>query len=351
MEHTGRMDPVLPELGRLAYGRPRWNRAGADLRPFLCEAPTTVGKPLLLLVLGATFLRVETAGVGATRSWGEYGHRIAAEAAAARLPGEMPEFFRAHRSELVYLSAEPDRWREGHLPQMNEGFRYGHYINLERVPFGERRSWDRWSFSEALHSAGIGSPQRVGFLPFRILELYQRLESGFSRWRSESDRERRGWIERRIISDAGILGHYVTDASNPHHTTIHFNGWDEASEPNPGGFTTDRDFHARFEARFVSSHLHLRDIVRVLPAEPVEISDVHEAVWDLIDDSNSQVRRLYELERDVGFDPESPPSTDALQFAVDRLSLGAQLLSQLWWTAWERSGRSTPGPGPSSASR
>ena len=311
-----------------------------------------MGKPLLLLVLAATFLRAEEAAYGGTRLWGEYGHRIAAEAAAARLHGEMPAFFRAHRSELVYLSAEPDRWREGHLSQMNEGFRYDHYINLERVPTGQtRRAWDRWSFGEALHSAGIASPQRVGFLPFRILELYQRLESGFSRWRDESDRQRRAWIERRVINDAGILGHYVTDASNPHHTTIHFNGWDEASEPNPGGFTTDRDFHARFEARFVSSHVYLRDVVRVLPDEPVEISDVYGAVWNLIDDSNSQVRRLYELERDVGFAPESPPSPDALQFAVDRLSLGARLLSQLWWTAWKRSGRPRPGPDPTSARR
>ncbi len=341
-------DPVTgwipPALRRLVFGSSP-GQARVGLITLFSANPGPLRSPLPLLAVGAAFLRADTAGPSEARPWGEYGHRIAAEAAAARLPPAMPEFFRVQREQLVYLSPEPDRWREGHLPQMREGFRYDHYIDLERVPPEVRRARDRWSFSQALHSAGIDSPhQQVGFLPFRILELYQRLESGFGRWRSESDPERRTWIERRIINDAGILGHYATDASNPHHATIHFNGWDEASEPNSGGFTTDRDFHARFEARFISSHLQPEDVVRALPDEPEEISDVYRAVWDLIDDSNSQVHRLYELERDVGFDPQSPPHDDALRFAVDRLSVGAQLLGQLWWTAWIRSGRSRPGP-------
>ena len=78
-----------------------------------------------------------------------------------------------------------------------------------------------------LYEAGIERPERdAGFLPFRIVELYQRIVSGWLRWRAEEDPLRRSWIEQRIVNDAGILGHYVTDASQPHHTTIHFNGWD-----------------------------------------------------------------------------------------------------------------------------
>ncbi len=316
-------------------GTPRPHRT----RPSNPEVPETLRSALSLLALGAVLLPGESAAPNRARPWGEYGHRIAAEAAAARLPREMPAFFRDEREQLVYLSSEPDRWREEHFPQMREGFRYDHYINLERMPLEARSARDRWSFLQALNAAGIASPHlEVGFLPFRILELYQRLESGFARWRTEADGDRRAWIERRIMNDAGILGHYVTDASNPHHATIHFNGWDEAGALNPGGFTTDRGFHARFESRFIASHVRPEAVARELPGAPAEIPDVHRAVWALIDDSSSQVRRLYELEVDVGFEPDSPPDPAALRFSVERLAAGARLLADLWWSAWTRSG-------------
>jgi hypothetical protein len=280
---------------------------------------------------------VDMSAVRAAR-WGNEGHRIVAEVASARLPVQMPAFFRGAADQLAYLNPEPDRWRDGRRREMNEAYRYDHYIDLENVPTAAQSARDRWEFLEALYAAGIEKPHdAAGFLPFHILELCQRVTNGFARWRRTEDPEIRSWIEARILNDAGILGHFVADAANPHHTTIHFNGWNESRAPNPGGFTTSDDFHARFESNFVSAHVSASAVDARATDSAVTVENARAATWDLIRDSHSQVVRLYELDRDVGFDPSRPADPTALDFTLDRLARGANLLGDLWWSAWIQS--------------
>lgn len=266
--------------------------------------------------------------------WGAHGHRIAAEAATRGLPDSMPAFFRERSGQLVWLDAEPDRWRGPGATAARRAFAYDHYIDLERVPAGALDAPDRWRFLETLHRGGIDDPApEVGLLPFRILELHQRLVSEWRRWRETPDPRERRWIEDRIVDDAGILGHYVTDASQPQHTTIHFNGWAEGVR-NPEGYATDRSFHARFETAFVDARVGLDDLVAVLGRRrPRRIDDVRAAILAHIREAHARVEELYRLERDIGFDADrDDPRT--VGFAVERLASGAEMLQDLWWTAW-----------------
>jgi len=164
--------------------------------------------------------------------WGSVGHEMAARTATAALPSAMPAFFRGAADQLVYLDSEPDRWRNFELREMDQAWSYDHYVDLENVPDGALDTPDRFEFLKALYDAGLEKPERDGgFLPYRIIEVYQRVVTEWRMWRSEDDTQKKQWIEARILNDAGILGHYVTDASQPHHTTIHFNGW-SAGAPN-----------------------------------------------------------------------------------------------------------------------
>jgi hypothetical protein len=283
-----------------------------------------------------------TASADATASWpplpwGVDGHVMAARAALAGLPGTMPAFFRGAGPQLEYLSPEPDRWRTSEFREMDEAWKYDHYIDLENVPSGALDAPDRFEFIKALLEAGIQRPQQdVGFLPFRILEVYQRLVTGFARWRVTPDGPERGWIQERIIFDAGILSHYVVDAAQPHHTTIHFNGWAQEA-PNPRGFTADRGFHSRFESAFVRAHIAPGEVGSRVTRAPRELGDVRAAVWEYIRGSNASVERLYELEKEHGFRPDAPAHPEARAFAVQRLVEGAEMLRAVWWTAWQES--------------
>ena len=265
--------------------------------------------------------------------WGASGHQMIAAAATAGLPSDMPAFFRDAAPQLRWLNPEPDRWRDRDRREMDEAFKYDHYIDLENLPADALRAPDRYEFIEALYRAGLEEPeQAAGFLPFHILELYQRTENGFRRWRAATSDEERRWIQERIINDAGTLGHYIADASNPHHTTIHFNGWAKDA-PNPAGFTTDDDFHWRFESRFVDAHITPAELFPRVPAGARVLPDVRAAVLDYILATHQHVVPLYQLEKETGFDPDHADPR-AEEFALQRLAAGAAMLRDVWFTAW-----------------
>jgi hypothetical protein len=271
---------------------------------------------------------------GSPVPWGAYGHGIASKAALRHLPGEMPAFFRSAEAQLVYLGPEPDRWRSRELKEMDDAWEFDHYIDLENVPEGALDAPDRYEFIAALYAAGILRPQQfVGFLPWRILEVYQRIKTELAIWRTMEGDPDRPFVEARILNDAGILGHYVADAAQPHHTTIHFNGWAE-SVPNPDGFTMARDFHSRFESAFVEAHVTFQDVDARMAGGPIALGDPREAIWAYVNASNETVKRQYQLERDHGFDPEAEAHPMTREFVIDRLTAGAEMLRALWWAAW-----------------
>lgn len=285
----------------------------------------------------AAGLVLAAGSTSAAAFWGADGHEMVAAVAAAGLPGDVPAFFRDAAPQLAWLNPEPDRWRGAESRAMDEAFKYDHYIDLENVPAGALEAPDRFEFIEALYAAGVEEPeQAVGFLPFHILELYQRVENGFRRWRVAGSDDERRWIQERIINDAGILGHFVADAAQPHHTTIHFNGWNRDT-PNPRGFTTSDDFHWRFESLFVRSHITLDELAPRVPAGARTLADPRAAIWDYIQQTHQQVVPLYELEKEVGFSPDhAHPRTEG--FTLDRLAAGAAMLRDVWYSAWVNSG-------------
>lgn len=296
--------------------------------------------PLLLL---ATLAATPAPESPAPLPWGAEGHAMAARTAVAGLPAEMPAFFRDADDRLAWLNPEPDRWRSRTLEEMNEAWAYDHYLDLENVPDGALDAVDRFEFLRALYDAGLEVPERdAGFLPFRILELYQRLVTEWRLWRVAEGPERR-WIEDRILNDAGILGHYVTDGSQPHHTTIHFNGWNEEA-PNPRGFTKARDFHGRFESDFVRAHLTQAEVDRRAGADVRSVAGgARAAVWAYLRETHAEVEPLYELEQAHGFDPDAPPHPELEAFTARRLAAGADMLRTLWWSAWLESAEAEAG--------
>ena len=253
----------------------------------------------------------------------------------------MPKFFRKATRQLAYLNPEPDRWRGAGMKEVDEAFRYDHYLDLEIVPPDALDAEDRYDYLEELQKAGLADPARdAGLLPFRVVELYQRLTIEFRLWRNARNGRERAWIEERILNDAGILGHYVTDAANPHHATIHFNGWAKGA-PNPRGYTTDNTFHRRFESDFVGARVTLADLLPRVNAAPRRLENPRAEVIRYIRDSNALVERLYQLDQQQRFDAQNTSAAHK-EFAVERLAAGVEMLRALWWTAWLESGTPVP---------
>ncbi|AMW03870.1 hypothetical protein GEMMAAP_01455 [Gemmatimonas phototrophica] len=275
-------------------------------------------------------------------AWGDYGHRLVGLVAATTLPADMPSFFTAAAPQLAYLNPEPDRWKDRAERQLEPALEGGtspdHFIDSDMVTplqlAGALAARDRWAFADSIRAAGV-SPQVMGFLPFTMLEYTSRLRGDFRLWRIAPDSTVRAWIEQRIIEDAGILGHFVADGSNPHHTTKHYNGW--AGE-NPKGYTTDNRFHGRFESQYVQAHVREPDVRAALTAAPQVFPRTRDAVLAYLDRTHQLVDSLYALEQAATFRPETTTAAQKA-FATARLAAGAAMLRDLWYTAWITSAR------------
>jgi hypothetical protein len=281
------------------------------------------------------------AGAPAAARWGLYGHEIAGRAAATDLPPDMPDFFRTATERLTYLNPEPDRWRGDGFRELNEAKRYDHYVDFEVIPDSVLALGDRYLYLTGLQATGLAHPAReAGLLQFRIVELYQSLVVQWRLWRAASDPDRREWIEQRILNDAGILGHYVTDGANPHHTSVHHDGW-RTDYPNPRGFTTERGFHRRFESEFVESNIRGEELLPHIEAAPRRLTAVRQEVIDHLLRSHSRLERLYELDQIEAFG-RTTTGQQHRDFAVERLAAGANMLRDLWWSAWLESAPQEP---------
>src|SRR5260221_6103914 len=133
-------------------------------------------------------------------AWDYEGHRLVNQLALASLPADFPAFVRtpAARERIAFLAGEPDRWRN--TPDLNHFNGPDHYIDMEQLDdYGidpHSLTHFRYDFVAQLALARAAHPERfkpidpeanrdhtrqlVGFLPWAIVENYDKLRSAFS---------------------------------------------------------------------------------------------------------------------------------------------------------------------------
>ena len=295
-------------------------------------------------MLGAGRVVMLAIGVAAIAAWGDAGHRMTGEAAALKMPASTPAFFRNASRQLAYLNPEPDRWRdrgERSLdPALDGATAPDHFIDMDMttadVLAAALKAPDRYAYLDTLSAARVRGVT-MGLLPFRMLEVSKQLREEFRLWRTAPDSVK-PLIEARIIDDAGILGHYVADGSNPAHTSIQYNGW---TGPNPNGYATDKRFHSRFEAAYVGANIKLSDVLPRVDSSARVFPDLRAAIIAYLHETNAQVEHLYRLDKAHPFDTTTSDAANKA-FTVERLAAGARMLRDIWWTAWVTSGQPTP---------
>jgi hypothetical protein len=273
------------------------------------------------------------------RAWGNEGHRLINRAAATSLPAEVPAFLRTETAlnEIEYLGPEPDRWRSPAEAELSAAQAPEHFINLEFAdPLGPLPH-NRLDFEQMVFAIG-DKPERVGLLPWQASEVWERLKAAMRQYRFiQAHQGDTKPVEQVILFYAAWLGHYVADGSQPLHTTIQYNGW---VGPNPNGYTTAHKIHSQFESDFVSRNVHLSDIQAEMTPAKVINGDVFDAFLAYLRRANSQVERVYQLEKAAGFVAEG--SAESRAFTTERLAEGASMLRDMVYTAWLQSAKPVP---------
>ncbi|HMN39944.1 MAG TPA: hypothetical protein PKE29_03805 [Phycisphaerales bacterium] len=303
-------------------------------------------------------------------AWDAHGHRTIAwlgmDAMAARVPEEARKgdlafvFAESGRAQVGYQSGEPDRYRAINLGQLRHENDPDHFIDIEQLEqFGLTLSTVpplRYEYLRALAVAKHEHPESVdpysekrdpartqewpGFLPHAIMEHYGKLISSDRQVRvlgALDDPKRADQLaaaRANVIFEMGQLAHFVGDAAQPLHTTLHHHGW---IGPNPEGFTTAKGFHRYIDTTLLGLHHLTYDAIKGLckAERTVDKDNPWEDVLAHIQRSFDQVRPLYvlqktgELEKDAG-----------KAFMVERLCDGGAMLGAMYAAAWEASAMS-----------
>lgn len=280
--------------------------------------------------------------------WGSKGHTMISRLAAESLPADVPAFLRtpAAIDEVAYLGPEPDRWRSRAEPELSAEQAPDHFIDIEYADLIGPLPRQRYEYIAALYAYAAAHPDRaadlrpekVGFQPYITSEVWERLKSAMRDYRqlSAAHQDTKP-VEAAIVFYAGWLSHYVADGSQPLHVTINFNGW--VAKENPNGYTTDHAIHSRFETTFVDAAINASDVQPlVTPVHP--ISDEWDDYLAYLRHSNSLVERVYQLDKDHGFDGTGTPA--AKQFTAERLAAAASMLRDLYVAAWIKSAEPVP---------
>jgi hypothetical protein len=259
----------------------------------------------------------------------------------------MPSFLRTSSAaaRIAYLGPEPDRWRGASEYALNNAQSPDHFINLERIEGLGALPKGRYEFYKMLYAKRAATrtdpddflPENVGLQPYITMEVFERLKVAFRDYRSLKQAGKdTGPVEQDAIFYAGWLGHYVADGSQPLHTTIHFDGW---VGPNPDGFTTQHGIHWRFENDFVNRTITAKDFAPMVGTAH-ELTDPFGDYQKYLWASHGFVKQVYEFDKAGSFNGAGTP--DAVKFTEQRLAAGAQMLLDLWYTAWLQSAEPMP---------
>jgi hypothetical protein len=300
-----------------------------------------VSRLTLILSLGAAFTP------SPLPAWGGKGHDIQARTALANLPAEMPAFFRTATEELAMLISEPDRWRTSEQAALNETTGVNHTFRWEIAP--KPLPANRHFFLIELAKQGkieakTNGVREYGTAPYGIQEWAEMLTAAFRRWRAMPESNpaevaRKRMHEHSILFMAGVLGHWVTDVSQPMHASIHVHGW-HPSIPNPKGYV-GRDLHARFESRYMGRVIELSDVAPLVDRKVRLLGDWLREAETYIAANNSHVEQIYIWDLKTPFSEGNEPA-EAKPFTAARLADGARMIRDYWYTAWMRSGAPVP---------
>lgn len=170
-------------------------------------------------------------------AWGMEVHRLLTARALDGLPAPLRQFYAGRRAFVVEHSVDPDLWRVADLRSALGPEDPNHFLDIddldEPAPFtGVPRDWPAF-----LARYGETRANRAGRLPWRTVEIYDRLVAAFKGVGSGTAPYAAD--NARYLS--AVIAHYIGDSFQPFHAVANYDGQ----------LTNQRGVHSRFETELV----------------------------------------------------------------------------------------------------
>jgi len=319
-----------------------------------------------------TLLAVMLVSLPMAYAWGLRGHTVANLAAVEGILQNGPIFLKAQEGYIGHLGTIPDTWRSFAEPylRISEDANHGWYT--EGFDFIPNPPHSRTEFILRVYDeylkAKSADPERAKLLNIRytglqaysIMEGYERMKAGMRLYRAVDNPDLArtnvaasyapispllsdpAQVKQMLANDIafymGWVGHYVADAAQPLHDSIHHDGW---SGDNPKGYTRDPNIHGRFETRYVDLiEVTPPDVVKYMRKDARHLDDVWQATLDHSLEARDFVEDVYRLDLRGAFQKKDDP--EARELVYKRLAAGASFLRDLAYTAWIESAKPIP---------
>ena len=323
-----------------------------------------------LIFVGAASVFAFTAATGDAFAWGHTGHVFISQVAMQNLPREVPDFLRNFVAARVIgqLGPEPDVLKsEGDAATPNSSvfdFEHspGHYVDLDdnafvlgfaSLPLSGllTNNQSRRDYDTLLRAASSNQDTQyfAGYSPFEMTDGWQHIRKDFAYYRAYTaalHNPKTNWKDREtfafqllireqlLVRDIGFWSHFVADASQPMHVSIHFNGW--GNYPNPNGYT-QKPIHAPFEGSFVKQFVSINEVAaQVGSYTPCSCAGIEPRIRGYLAATLATVDTTYALEKAANnaYATNDPAEH---QFIVKRLAAGATEVRDEIVDAWRSS--------------
>jgi len=244
-------------------------------------------------LLLAVFICIYSVQIPNAHSWGWSTHRFVTQKAIDLMPDNFDWFFSTYSSTILTYSTLPDQWK-GSDPYEQ----YRHWYHVDR-PHDESQRGD-------------------GVLPWAVEDNFDT----FVQYLKENE-----WDNAAQL--AGVISHYIGDASMPLHATSDF---------DPGGN------HSAYEST-VNANLYKMDM-NMQGFAPYKLENVFTSTMQLLKDSY-----FYTVDLSTYLDQDALWNDWIQNTTENRLRSGAQMLANVWYTAVVQAGIAyqPPSPTPSAA--
>lgn len=264
-------------------------------------------------------------------SWGFFGHKQINQLAVFSLPPEMIGFYKANIDYIREASVNPDRRR---LVVAEEAPR--HYIDLDQYGDSAIYNVPRY-WKDAVERYSEDTLKMYGIVPWHVNVMYYRLRDAF--------------IVRDpalILKLSAELGHYISDAHVPLHTTSNYNGQQTGQE----------GIHGFWESRL--PELFAADY-NFFVGKASFIKSPQLSIWQAITNAHLQVDSVLQIEKKLSirfgekkysFETKGKQAVkvyskefskayhEALGTMVERQMRGSvKMIADFWYTAWVEAGQ------------
>ncbi len=268
-------------------------------------------------------------------SWGFLGHKTIHQITAYALPKKLSTFFMKNEDYMVFNSVRPDVRRNTDKTEAPK-----HFIDLDAPVFGADplnsipQEWDA-----AAQKYTADTLKKYGTLPWVVVDLQEKLTNAF-----------RNKMKDSILFYAADLGHYISDAHVPLHTSYNYDGQ----------LTNQRGLHSLWESAVPEMNIENYNLYTKHKAK--YIKNPLTEIWKTIKHTNQFLDGVFkeEINASVGFTEERKfkrserfgqmrknfSSEFAKAYAErlgstvnDQLLLASKTTANFWYSAWVNAGK------------